>query len=53
MVEQGEVRGHLVAPGREVGSPQLLQPAIVAVAEQGGDDQRRRRRRGAAGQIST
>jgi hypothetical protein len=41
MMEQGEVRGHLVALRREVGAAHFLQPAIVAVAERGGDDQRR------------
>jgi hypothetical protein len=41
MVEQGEMRRHLVALRRVMGSPQLLQPAIVAIPEQGGDDDRR------------
>ena len=40
MAEQGEMRRHPVALGRIMGPPQLLQPAIVAVAEQGGDDER-------------
>jgi hypothetical protein len=47
VVEQGEVRRHVIALGREVGAPELLQPAIVAVPEHGGDDQR------GAAQIST
>ena len=48
MAEQGEVGGHPVALGRIMGAAQLLQPAIVAVAEQGGDDEGR-----GAAQIST
>src|SRR5687767_2883571 len=50
MAEQSEVGGDAVALGRIVRAPQFLQPAIVAVAEQGGDEDRRRRR---TGQIST
>src|SRR5205085_12144721 len=41
VVGEGRVRGDAVQLGRIMGAPHLLQPAIVAVAEDGGDDQRR------------
>ena len=47
MVEQGEMRRHAVMLRRIVSTAQLLEPAIVASAEQRGDDD------GAAAQIST
>jgi hypothetical protein len=40
MMEQREVRRHLVALGREVGAAKILQPTIVAITERGGDDDR-------------
>src|SRR3546814_1916558 len=40
MVKQGKMRGNLIALGRIMRAPQVLQPAIVAVAEQRGDDDR-------------
>src|SRR3546814_8715923 len=40
MVKQGKMRGNLIALGRIMRAPQVLQPVIVAVAEQRGDDDR-------------
>src|SRR6218665_1295738 len=41
LVEEGQVRGHLIALRREMGAAQMLEPAIIARAERGGDDERR------------
>jgi hypothetical protein len=41
MMKQGDMRRNLVAPGRIMIAAELLEPAIVAVAEGGGDDERR------------
>jgi hypothetical protein len=48
-MEEREMGRHLIALGREMGAAQLLQPAVVAIAEQGGDDDRC----GGVAQIST
>jgi hypothetical protein len=40
LAEQGEMGRDPVALGRVICAPQLLKPAIVAVAEQRGDDDR-------------